>query len=172
MKNQKGFTLIETILAVAVVSISLPPLLQLFAETTVASARTHSMPTSVLLAQELMEQVKSRRFDELTTKGGNGNWSTTFSSDTGEDATNKATFDDADDFNGWTQNFGANYADYTGTVTVSYVAANNLDTPLTIPSPAPNNWTPSYKRIVVSISNANLPGAIQIVTLLTEAQSL
>ena len=129
------------------------------------------MPKAVSLASELMEEIKSRKFDELSAKGGTGNWSLALGSDVGETAVNKTTFDDADDFNGWTQNF-AGFPGYSASVTVSYVSASNLNTPLTVPSPAPNNWTPSYKRVVLTLAHPNLPASIQVATVVTEIQSL
>ncbi len=170
-KWQEGFTIIEIVLAVTTLAVALPPLLHLFAETSVTGAKAAILPTANLLANELMEEIKSRKFDELSAKSASGNWSTTLGTDAGE-VGNKALFDDVDDFNGWTQGFGASYPNYTASVSVAYVASSNLNSPLVIPSPTPNNWTPSYKRIVVSVSNPGISAPIQLVTLVTEVQSL
>lgn len=172
LRCKRGFTFLEIVLAVALLAVALPPLLHLFAETAVTGAKVDSLPRASALASELMEEIKSRKFDELASKNGNGNWSTSLGIDAGENAANKSTFDDVDDFNGWSQNFGPNFSNYTATVSVSYVSSNDLNTPMTIPGPVPNNWTPSYKRIVVTVSNAALAGSIQLATVVTEVQSL
>lgn len=170
-KGQTGFTVIEIVLAITTLAIALPPLLHIFAETAVTGAKAAILPTANLLGNELMEEIKSRKFDELSAKSASGNWSTALGPDAGESG-NKALFDDVDDFNGWTQGFGASYPNYTASVVVSYVSSSNLNSSLAIPSPTPNNWTPSYKRIVVTISNPGIVSSIQLVTLVTEVQSL
>lgn len=169
--KQAGFTVIEIVLAVTTLAVALPPLLHLFSETAVTGAEAAILPTANLLGNELMEEIKSRKFDELSAKAASGNWSTTLGTDAGE-AGNKTLFEDVDDFNGWAQGFGASYPNYTASVSVDYVASNNLNTTLVIPSPTPNNWTPSYKRIVVSVSNPGIAAPIQLVTIVTEVQSL
>ncbi len=170
--HQKGFTIIETVLMIVLLAIAIPPLLHLFAETAVTGAKASVLPTANVLAIELMEEIKATKFDELSAKSGSGNWSGSLGPDAGETATNKATFDDVDDFNGWTQNFGAGYPGYTAAVSVSYVVSSDLSTPLVIPSPMPNNWTPSYKLIRVTISNPAMPAGITLATVVTEVQSL
>lgn len=167
----KGYTLVEIVLAMLLMAVALPPLLQLFAEVTFRSAETDVMPKAVSLASELMEEIKSRKFDELAARDVTGNWSLILGSDGGETATNKNTFDDADDFNGWSQNFSG-FSGYSASVTVRYVSGSDLNAPLTVPSPAPNNWTPSYKRVVLTLAHPNLPSSIQVVSVLTEIQSL
>ena len=168
----KGFSLIEVVLLISLLAIAIPPLLQLFAETIVSGAGAAVLPTANVLGNELMEEVKSARFDDLTQKSSFGNWSTTMAVDAGENAANKTTFDDVDDFNGWSQGFGAAFPGYLATVTVSYVVSNALNTPLTIPSPTPNNWTPSYKLIQVTMTNPGLPSGVTLATIVTEVQSL
>lgn len=170
--GQKGFTIIDTALMIVLLAIAIPPLLHLFAETAVTGAKSSILPTANVLAIELMEEVKSTKFDELSAKNGSGNWSGTLGPDAGETATNKSTFDDVDDFNGWAQNFGAGYPGYTASVSVNYVTSSNLSSPLTIPSPMPNNWTPSYKLIRVTVSNPAMPAGITLATIVTEVQSL
>ena len=159
-------------LAIVILSISIPALVKLFAETAISSGKSAILPTANELGIELMEEIKSRKFDELSQRDGSGNWSTSLGIDAGENASNKTTFDDVDDFSGWTQNFGASYPGYSATVSISYVVSNDLNTKLTIPSTVPNNWTPSYKLVQVTISNSALPSNITLSTVVTEVQSL
>ncbi len=170
--NQKGYSMIEITLSIVLLAIAIPSLLLWFSELNRGSVAPQALPTANFLAAQMMEEIKSRKFDERSAKDANGNWSTTMGVDSGESAANKATFDDVDDFNGWVQTFGANYPGYSASVTVGYVASNNLNTLLTIPQPVSNNWTPSYKRISVTLTHPNLAAAIQIVTIVTEVQSL
>lgn len=174
MKNRgnRGFTFIEVILAIVLLAIIMPGLLYVFVNTTVTASNADALPIATTLGNDLMEDIKSRKFDELDSKSASGNWSAPLGADTGEITTDKTTFDDVDDFNGWTQNFGSDFPGYNASVTVSYVASNNLNTSLTIPSPLPNSWTPSYKRLEITISNgAALPSTIELATVVSEMQS-
>lgn len=170
--SNKGHTFIELIFAIVLLGVAMPPLLNMFASTTESAANVDALPVATALGKELMEEIKARKFDELAGKGSTGNWSTTLVSDTGETATNKSTFDDVDDFNGWTQSFGTTYPNYSASVSVDYVTGTDLNSPLSIPSPVPNNWTPSYKRVVVTVSNSQqLAGDIQLTSVVSEIQS-
>ena len=114
--HQAGFTMVEIVLAIALMAILYPFLMSMFAETTVNTARVNITPTASALATELMEEIKSRKFDELAAKNANGNWSAPLGVDAGETANDKNTFDDVDDFSGWNQNFAPNFTNYTATV--------------------------------------------------------
>lgn len=172
MRSNRGHTLIEVVLAILIVAVAFPPLLHWFAGLAQEGAEVDALPTAVSLASELMEEIKSRKFDELDEKDANGNWSTSLATDAGESATDKGTFDDVDDFDGWAQAFGGGFTDFTAQVDVSYVASNDLDNPLTIPGPVPDDWTPSYKYVVVTVSHPSLAADIQVTTVVTEVQSL
>ena len=169
--EQNGMTLVEVLLTIVLLGIAIPPLLMVFAENAVTAAKAAKLPTANVLANGLMEEIRSRKFDELSAKIASGNWSGVMGVDAGESAGNKTTFDDVDDFNGWAQSF-TGFTDYTASVTVRYVSGSDLNTPLTIPSPMTNNWTPSYKRIQVTVSNTAIAASITLTTVVTEVQSL
>ncbi|MBI4411483.1 MAG: hypothetical protein HY541_03250 [Deltaproteobacteria bacterium] len=171
--SDKGHSLIEVICVLVLLGVALPSLMNLFSNTTETAAGVDAVPVASALGKGLMEDIMARKFDELDAKDANGNWSTTFGPDIGEDAGDKNTFNDVDDFDGWVQNFGADYPGYSATISVDYVDPADLNTPLAIPNPAPNDWTPSQKRIVVTLSNADtLPGNLNFTTIATEIQSL
>jgi type II secretory pathway pseudopilin PulG len=170
-RSEAGFSFIELVLAILLIGVTLPALMMVFQNVVVTSAQADLMPKATSLAEGLMEEIKSRKFDELTTKSGSGNWSTTLGPDTGE-GTTKANYDDVDDFNAWTQNFASPYTGFSASVSVAYVSSSNLNSPLTIPGTVPSNWTPSYKRVVVTVANAGLPASVTLTTIMTEAQSL
>ncbi len=169
IKSIQGHTLVELILAMVLLAILFPPLVQWFGEMSATGAQVDRLPTAVSLGSELLEEIKSRKFDEQANKV-SGNWSTLLGPDTGE--ATKTDFDDVDDFHGWSQTFTGPFTGYSATVTVAYVLSSDINTALTIPSPTPIAWTPSYKRIVVTVSNAALAGPVPITTIVTEVQSL
>lgn len=168
-----GFTFVEIVLAATLLAIAIPPLLHLFAETTVTAAGNQVLPSATNVGTGFMEEVLARRFDELSSKDADGNWSTSLGVDAGETITNKTTFDDVDDFDGWAETFVDPAADGYGVlVSVDYVASGDLDTALAIPGPVPDGWTPSYKRVVVSVTHLGLDAPIEMATIVTEVQSL
>ncbi len=171
LRSQGGTTLVELVLLILLLSIGIPEVLHLFAEITVSGAQASNTPTAVNLGNRLMEEVKALKFDEISAKV-NGNWSTSLSTDAGESSLNKATFDDVDDFNGWVENFGVNYPGFTATVSVGYVAPNDLDSVMVLPQPVPASWTPSYKRLGVTVLQSGQPTGVQISSVVTEVQSL
>ena len=95
------------------------------------------------IAQELVEEILTRRFDELSAQSG-GNWSV-IGIDSGENAADMTTFDDIDDFNGWSEAMGWPYAGFTRTVSIIYVDDSDLE----VASTRDKN----YKRVNVQVSN-------------------
>ena len=177
---RRGFTLVDLIIALTILAIAIPTILNAAAYVAQRGARSTTLLRANRLAQELMEEVVSVKFDELATKNANGNWSTTLAADTSttgrdgtanEQAGNRATFDDVDDFNGFSEMLTGSFAGYTRSVTVAYVSPPNLNTPLTIPNSVPNNWTPDYKRVVVTVTPP-VGGAVTLVTLVTPVNFL
>ena len=176
-RGSSGLTLMDVVLAIAVLAIAIPTLLTVIAQVTQRSVRSSTLLRSTRTGQELLEQILSVRFDERTAKDANGNWSTVPGPEpltTGRDgaaneqAGNQATFDDVDDFNGFNETLAGALAGYRRSVTVAYVAPSNLNASLTIPGSVPNNWTPSYKRVVVTVT----PPVGQAVTLITLVTSV
>src|SRR3989338_10061548 len=100
---QKGHTLIELVLAIVIMGMALLSLVALFSNLSVRGATVEHRRTAKMLAQELMEEIRARRFDEFVTKDLNGNWSTVLGIESSESASDKTTFDDVDDFNGWSE---------------------------------------------------------------------
>lgn len=169
--QQAGFSIVEVIFLIVVLSVAIPSLLQLFAENAITGAEVKILPSVKMLGAGLMEEIRSRKFDERDAVDGDGNWSTTLGPDGAEGAV-KANFDDVDDFNGWEEDYAAPYAGFSASVAVDYVANNNLGNPLVIPGPVPDDWTPSYKLIRVTIDDPGLAGPITLTTVVTEVQSL
>ncbi len=150
-RSIKGVTLVELVMSVVILGFVLLSLLQMYGDL-VMNVGPEYRTTQVMIAKELMEQIRSQRFDELFTKDGNGNWSTSLDVDAGETAEDASTFDDVDDFNEFSENLNSPYYGFSRSVTVNYVAAADLNTPLAIPNVPPADWTPSFKRITVTVS--------------------
>ncbi len=179
-KGTHGLTLIDLIVTLTILAIAIPTLLNVAAQVTQRSVRSSTLLRANRLGQELMEEVLSVQFDELANKNANGNWSTPLGAETSttgrdgatnEQTSSKATFDDVDDFNGFSETLTGAFTGYRRSVTVSYVSPSDLNTPLTIPNPVPNNWTPDYKRIVVTVTPP-VGSAVTLVTLVTPVNFL
>lgn len=139
MKKKKGYTLVEIMIAMVVLVLGLIPLVKLIGDSLVATSDLGSRSVANELAQDLMEEIKQRKWDE---NAGADGFTTTLSATLGIDgapeiATNKTTFDDIDDYNlgstgnnwGWTErppsdaanNPLSQYGKFTRTVRVRYV---------------------------------------------------
>ncbi|MFH0790598.1 MAG: type II secretion system protein [Candidatus Omnitrophota bacterium] len=94
--NKKGITLIEMVTVIVVLAVSIPILLTTWADIAWRSSRSEVLADAAFYAQELMEEIKTRRYDEMTVSP----WTSAanFGSEAGENRNNKNTFDDIDDF--------------------------------------------------------------------------
>jgi hypothetical protein len=146
-------TIVELVIGVVIMGFVVLSLLKMYGDL-VMNVGPEYRTTQVMIAKELMEHIRSRRFDELFAEDGNGNWSTSLGVDPNETSTNASTFDDIDDFNGFSESLSQPYYGFSRSVTVNYVAAADLNTPLAIPNVPPANWTPPFKRITVTVSKS------------------
>ena len=143
--NDRGFTLAEIVIAIVVLAIASAPFLVGIATLVRSSAEGQIPPVAAMLAQELMEEITSKRYDEnsespwtqrryLGPDGGEGN---------------RSDFDDVDDFNGWEESGISGFPSYSSTVNVYYVNSGDLNTQASI---GPNSYT-DFKKIMVRISH-------------------
>ncbi len=101
--RQIGATLVEVIIAIAIIGIALVPLTMSFAFTTSRSADAMVEVRVVELGQAYVEEILSKRFDENSAMGGAPPCSSTttpcgaIGPEAGEA---RATFDDVDDYQG------------------------------------------------------------------------
>lgn len=96
MRRDKGFSLIELVLIIVVVGIAMPPLMMVFSEGMRKRSDSDLISTSSQLAQDLMEEIKTRKWDKNTPdEGGKATPSTTLGQDGGE---TRVTYDDIDDY--------------------------------------------------------------------------
>lgn len=171
----RGITLIEMVAVIVVLGLAIPPLLTMWADVAWRSSRAESLADATFYAQALMEEIKSKSFDEKD----NPNWTSTadFGPDTGESSNDKDTFDDADDFVGCTDSRVTSPASgYVRSISIDYVRLNTGTEPDSWESCGSISCTTSmdcatcdaccYKRITVSVSRAdNLVSEVSIVTM-------
>ena len=167
---QRGTSLIELIFVVVLLAAMVLSFTKLFMDVSVTSTNPQFRLTATMLAQELMEEIKSRRFDENEAKTADGNWSKTMGTDNGETTGSRSSLDDVDDYQGFTENLSAPFSGFSRSVSVAYVNQDALNTTLTIPNSVPNNWTPDYKRVQVTVNQGGSQRA-QLVTIVGSAKS-
>ncbi|MDD5217007.1 MAG: prepilin-type N-terminal cleavage/methylation domain-containing protein [Candidatus Omnitrophica bacterium] len=151
--HSRGFTLVELIITSVILGFVLLSLVQLLGNLSKLGQGGNSRNKQTIIAQELMEDIRGRRFDEFVSKSGS-NWSTTLGTNSGESSSNKSSFDDVDDFNSWTENLGAPYTGYTTSVAVCYVNSSNLNTCVA------SSPTTEFKLVQVTVSKTGVPNLV------------
>jgi MSHA pilin protein MshD len=128
-----GFLLVEASLAGMMIALALVTLVPAFVLSVKANKAAEQIKVATQLSTELLEEIRLRRWDELTPLSPKSIpvGSSTLGIDSGETASDKRTFDDIDDFNGWTESPPqdpmmqplAGFTGYSRSVTVRYVDA-------------------------------------------------
>lgn len=129
--SRRGFILIEVTIAYVLLAVAIVALVPVFIVAIKAGTNTEQLQTATYLSVELMEEVKLRKWDELTDGSTNAHIAapSAIGRDGTESATDKRTYDDIDDFNGWTESVPydpvmralTDFQEYRRTVAVSYV---------------------------------------------------
>ncbi len=152
-RSQSGFTLIELVITIVVISIALAAMLGAF-----SSAMTHSADPmwrnkTIKLAQLYLDEILSKRFDENSPVGGVPANATTSCTSIGADVGEiRATYDDVDDFHNTTAlapvgASGSLHSSYDNYLITVEVACDNADGAVN------SNGTDIHaKRIKVSIT--------------------
>lgn len=147
--------LVEVTIAYVLLVFALVALVPVFIIAIRAGANTESLQTSTYLSNELLEEVRMRKWDERSASaGGHIPAPSTLGVDGAESATDKRTFDDVDDFDGWTEGIPldpvmrvlTDFKAYRRTVTVAYV-----DSALAVSAPVTD-----YKMITVCTRTAKI----------------
>lgn len=129
----RGFVLVEIAIALLVLTLAVVALVPVFTLNIRGNKSTEQTQAAVFLASQLLEEVRLRRWDENTpipalyTDAPSG----TLGPDAGETASDKRTFDDVDDFDGWQETTVMDpvmrpipgFPAYNRTVAVGYVTA-------------------------------------------------
>ncbi|MBI3552834.1 MAG: hypothetical protein HY077_09970 [Elusimicrobia bacterium] len=154
----KGYILLEASISYIVVSLALVSLLPLFILSIRANKTTENIAVATHLAVELMEEVGTRKWDQKTpnppqvvaVKSALG-------PDTDEPPADKRSFNDIDDFHGWTESPPldpvmrplAGFERYSRDVAVSYVD----------PDLKPSSIPTDYKKVTVC---ARFPASVPV----------
>ncbi len=163
MRRRSGFTLVEIILVVIVAAIAFPPIMMLFTEMVRRGADANLIGTASRLAEDLMEEIRTRKWDETSPDGGGrtSSPSAVLGAETGEA---RASYDDVDDFAAITNQspprdavnaLMEGFSGYARTVAVEYV-----DDGL-----APAAGATDHKKITVTVSCA--AGSVELVTVVS-----
>ncbi|OGX24123.1 MAG: hypothetical protein A3J51_06485 [Omnitrophica WOR_2 bacterium RIFCSPHIGHO2_02_FULL_45_21] len=154
----KGLTIIEMVVVIVVLGMAIPPLLTSWANIAWRSARSESLADAAFYAQALMEEIKSKRFDQRTTAPWTA--SADLGPDSGENSNNKDSFNDVDDFLGCIDTkVTSPAASYNRSATVNYAALSGT------------TWQDSasitnFKRITVTVSRSDgLANDVNLVTI-------
>ena len=95
--NKKGFTLIEIVMVIVLLGIIMPGIMFYFIQGVKDSAIPQRRTTAIFLAEALMEEIKSKRWDKVIAI--NSTCSNATSPLIAEEAT-RNSYADIDDFNG------------------------------------------------------------------------
>ncbi len=152
VSSRGGLALAEVVLASAVVGLLLVSALTALEVSLLTAGVTSRQAKASALAQDLMAEILATRFEDPQ-----GNIQ--FGPEAGESTTNRAAFDDVDDYQNWQSSPPQSkdgtpldgFADWSRQVTVQYVDANNDLQPL------PANVTSGVKQIVVAVLHENQP---------------
>jgi len=156
----------EMVVIIVVMSLAIPVLMTMWSNVAWRSARSETMTDAVFYGQELMEEIKSKRFDEKIAFPWTN--SSNLTTDSGENSNNKATFDDIDDFvNATDPLVTAPAPNYIRSVNVSYVLLNSTNVwqpcslPVTCSSPSVTDCSSCsqccYKAITVITARTDNP---------------
>ena len=158
--NKKGFTLIEIILFIVVFTLGVVGLLTLFFNTLGKTSDPVVRDRGIQVAQSVMEEIFSKKWDELTPNGGDNISveSSTIGPDSGE---NIETYDDVDDYvdtgteykksKTWQSENFTTTSGYNVNITVSYA---NVDANGNISEETTTKT--NYKMITVEVSGNGL----------------
>ncbi|HHT9127072.1 MAG TPA: type IV pilus modification PilV family protein [Candidatus Brocadiia bacterium] len=141
VQDKCGFTLIEVIIFLVLAGIILPLIFIPFMTGLKSYSTPEVVSTATFLGEELMEEIKSKGFDENPA-------SPTDPANLGPEGESRSQYDDVDDYDGLTET-SSGFGNYSRSVTVFYVSADNLD--------ADAGAITNFKRIQVTVTNSQIP---------------
>ena len=152
-KSRSGFSLIEIIMIIVVVSIAIPALLILVGGEAGRGVEPELRITATNVAQQLMDQIMTECWDESAVSGSACTGTVSYSalqSDAPEVAFSIATYDDIDDYTAGVPAVNVGGVSYSRSVQVCYVpdtALNSISPCVILGSTGTN-----YKRIAVTVT--------------------
>ncbi|MDD5492643.1 MAG: prepilin-type N-terminal cleavage/methylation domain-containing protein [bacterium] len=165
-KNKNGMTMVELMMAVAIILVVVVPLTKVLLNSMQGAMSFGDANKAVQLAQDLMEEIKQKKWDENEPAGGGQTPVGSYSAqplgrdgvetnpDTNGDNGAKLTWDDIDDYNGLIEtpprdinnNIVPNAQKFTRRVTVQYVNVPNGGAITVLGA-----GTTDYKQIIVNV---------------------
>ncbi len=161
VKFRKGLSLIELIISITVISLAIFPLITLFMQSNYRTLEVESISMATFYAEELMEEIRSKSFDENSSSPWSGiplgPETITLGLDQAnlENNTDHNNWDDVDDYNGYVDFCnqqgvcGLTPSVYQRSVSVVYVELNG------------SSWQPAaspptdFKQIKVLLSRTD-----------------
>lgn len=143
--------MIEVVIVIIILGIAMLPLLITYANVANTGMQREAITIATSLAQTLMEEIESKRYDENADPPWTDPLSLGPDGETGRDT----DYDDVDDFNEYSENPIPGFGGYTSSVSISYVQPGDLDTPV--------GTTTDFKRIEVTISHSKA-GNVRLVS--------
>jgi len=172
---EKGINLIELAATLIVAGIAIPVLISMWATISWRSAGSENVADAAGYARALMEEVRSRRFDQKTSSPWTN--SSGLGADISESRSDARTFNDADDYiNSTDANITTPAPGYRRWATAEYVYIDPNNTwqscPLPVTCGAVTNCTACreccYKRITVNVRRSDrLPGNVTLTTIMS-----
>jgi prepilin-type N-terminal cleavage/methylation domain-containing protein len=167
--NQRGVNLIELVAVLVVAGIAIPALMTMWANISWRSVGSENVADTTFYARALMEEIKSKRFDQNT----NSPWTSPASlgSDAGENRADSRTFNDVDDYNNTNDlNITVPAPGYARWASVDYVylnATNGWQACGSVPCGTVSLCTGCseccYKRITVNVRRTDrMPGELNL----------
>ncbi len=171
--NCLGLTFVECLLALVLVSVVLAPLLLGFPVGSHQGRLARHTTMAADLAQDIMEEIKSKRFDEETTSPFTDPLLLKYEGAEGDNLPIRTAFDDVDDYHDWPDYDGSlhpndttvpapvgmqdglsldRFSEFTREVIVDYVSYNDVEKKWDHSDAATN-----YKRIRVYVSGPYNP---------------
>ncbi len=127
--KEKGINLIELVATLVVVGIAIPALLAMWANISWRSVGSENVADATFFGRALMEEIKSKRFDNRTASPWTSSSSLGIDIDTGENSANATTFNDVDDYlNTTDSNITTPAAGYTRSANIEYVYLDGANT--------------------------------------------
>jgi len=153
-KNQSGFTLIDTIIGIVIISFVLTGVLFVIIDLNVKSIRNETLVKGTSYGNSVMNYIRAHRFDENYNTTG-APWTYPLGQDLGD-------YDDIDDF------IGADWSVIPGYADVGYQAISNVfyvDHIVNLLDAC--GYVTNYKRINVTINHEDLHNPIILTSIMT-----
>ena len=169
-KNEQGMTLLELVLVIIVLAIGLTGVLTYFIQGMKDSSYSQNTAIATVLAQDLMEEIRSKCWDETATTTPPCNGAVTASAIGTDGGETRAGYDDVDDYDflNLTPNTPPQdsqgvampaYNIFTQQASVCYVNGTAMNTCV--------GGTTNYKRIQVTIAWGSAGDQVQLVSVAT-----